>query len=52
MSEYKNALVGILNAFLQLSYYLLWILPFAAIAAVLVYYGSVLVQNLRKKLGK
>ncbi|MBM9500178.1 DUF4349 domain-containing protein [Leptospira sp. 201903071] len=50
--EYKNALVGILNAFLQLSYYLLWIFPFALIASVLVYYGGVLFQNLRKKFGK
>ncbi|WP_232380737.1 DUF4349 domain-containing protein [Leptospira ainlahdjerensis] len=50
--EYRNALVGLLNAFLQLSYYLLWILPFAAIASVFVYYGSVVFQNLRKKLGK
>ncbi|PJZ53504.1 DUF4349 domain-containing protein [Leptospira adleri] len=50
--EYRNAFVGILNAFLQLSYYLLWILPFAIIASVLVYYGGILFQNLRKKFRK
>ncbi|TGK31149.1 DUF4349 domain-containing protein [Leptospira gomenensis] len=36
--EYKNALVGILNLFLQLTYYFLWWLPFLLFGGTAVYY--------------
>lgn len=32
---YKNAFVGILNLFLELTYYLIWMIPFVVIAVVL-----------------
>ncbi|TGM95907.1 DUF4349 domain-containing protein [Leptospira yasudae] len=49
---YKNAFVGLLNAFLQLTYYLIWWLPFLIIGGVAVYYAGVVYQAIRKKLGK
>ncbi|XDD51427.1 DUF4349 domain-containing protein [Leptospira sp. WS92.C1] len=48
--EYKNALVGILNTFLQFSYYLLWWLPFLILSVVFIYYGNILFQKVRKKI--
>ncbi|AYV57092.1 DUF4349 domain-containing protein [Leptospira kmetyi] len=50
--QYKNALVGIANAFLQLTYYLLWWLPFLILGGVAVYYGGVAYRTLKKKFGK
>ncbi|TGM73375.1 DUF4349 domain-containing protein [Leptospira mtsangambouensis] len=32
---YKNAFVGILNVFLELTYYLIWMIPFLILAAIL-----------------
>ncbi|AOP33557.1 hypothetical protein A0128_06670 [Leptospira tipperaryensis] len=48
--EYKNALVGILNAFLQLSYYLLWWTPFLILGSFLVYFGGIVYQKFRNKI--
>ncbi|RHX85631.1 DUF4349 domain-containing protein [Leptospira stimsonii] len=48
--EYRNALVGILNAFLQLSYYLLWWTPFLILGSFLVYFGGIVYQKFRNKI--
>ncbi|EMY79713.1 PF14257 domain protein [Leptospira weilii serovar Ranarum str. ICFT] len=47
--NYKNAFVGIFNTFLQLTYYLLWWLPFLILGGVLVYYGNRMFLKFRKK---
>ncbi|MCG6192896.1 DUF4349 domain-containing protein [Leptospira sp. FAT2] len=49
---YKNAFAGLLNAFLQLTYYLIWWLPFLIIGGVAVYYAGVAYQAIQKKLRK
>lgn len=50
--EYKNALVGIFNAFLQLTYYLLWWLPFLILGGIFLYYGNKIFQKLKTSFKK
>lgn len=50
--EYKNALVGILNVFLQLTYYLLWWLPFLLIVGTILYYSSIIYKKWKTRSGK
>ncbi len=48
--SYQNALVGILNAFLELTYYLLWIIPFGLFFALLGCGFYLIWKSLRKSL--
>ncbi|EMJ95687.1 DUF4349 domain-containing protein [Leptospira alstonii] len=47
--NYKNAFVGIFNTFLQLTYYLLWWLPFLILGGALVYYTNRIFLKFKKK---
>ncbi|WP_246047203.1 DUF4349 domain-containing protein [Leptospira ognonensis] len=46
---YKNAFIGLLNLFLELTYYLIWILPCLAVFATIGYYLNQLYSRYRKK---
>lgn len=47
---YKNAFIGLLNLFLELTYYLIWILPFIAILGGLFYLAKKGFNQFRKSL--
>lgn len=43
--KYKKAFVGIFNLFLELSYYLIWILPFVILFGAVVFLGKILYKR-------
>ena len=46
---YRNAFVGLINAFLELTYYLIWILPFAILIGLAFYYIQKIMIKFRRK---
>jgi len=46
---YRNAFVGLLNLFLELSYYLIWILPLLILGGISFYFFRRILVNFRKK---
>jgi hypothetical protein len=46
---YKNAFIGLFNMFLELTYYLIWILPFVFILGILAYYGKIAYRKIISK---